>query len=213
MWIRSMENQQNSGSFSRRRFLTENAMGVGLVALASLLKDEQLLAKPKSVKLGPQVFDLTPKKPHFQPRAKAMISLFQHGGPSHMDLTDPKPELSRLDGKTFDGKIAYSFIKRASKRLKGTPWKFKKHGECGTEISELLPGLSSIVDDVCLIRSMHTGFNGHEVSIRFMNAGIAGVTGRPSLGSWASPATASTTTTVACASTCRPFGVVTSTSC
>ena len=68
--------------------------------------------------------------------------------------------------------------------LKGSSFKFSKRGECGTEISELLPGLSSIVDDVCVIRSMHTGHNGHEVSIRYMNSGIAGVTGRPSLGSW-----------------------------
>jgi hypothetical protein len=92
--------------------------------------------------------------------------------------------LTRLDGKTYDGDVGFSFIKRATKTLKGSSFKFSKRGECGTEISELLPGLSSIVDDVCVIRSMHTGHNGHEVSIRYMNSGIAGVTGRPSLGSW-----------------------------
>lgn len=171
---------------TRRAFLLENAMGVGMFALASLLQEDNLLAVPKNVKLKPQVFDLKPKKPQFPPRAKAMISLFQHGGPSHMDLMDPKPELSRLDGKTYQGDVGYSFIKRASKRLKGTLWKFKKHGACGTELSELLPHLANVVDDICVIRSMHTGFNGHEVSIRFMNNGIAGVTGRPSLGSWVS---------------------------
>ncbi|MBM81557.1 MAG: hypothetical protein CMJ78_13340 [Planctomycetaceae bacterium] len=159
-------------------------MGIGMVALATILKDEQLLAVPKNVKLKPQVFSMKPKQPHHTPTAKAMISLFQHGGPAHMDLMDPKPELSKLDGKTYDGNVGYSFIKRASKRLKGTQWKFQKRGECGTEISELLPELSTIVDDICIIRSMHTGHNGHEVSIRYMNAGIAGVTGRPSLGSW-----------------------------
>jgi hypothetical protein len=113
-----------------------------------------------------------------------MISLFMHGGPAHMDLTDPKPELQRMNGKTYQGDIQYSFIKRASKRLLGSRWKFRKHGECGTEISELLPNIAGIVDDICLIRSMHTGYNGHEVSIRYMHSGIPSVTGRPTLGSW-----------------------------
>ena len=171
-------------SISRRAFLADNAMGVGMLALATLMSEEKLLAVPKNVRLQPPVFDMRPKQSHIQPRAKAMISLFQHGGPSHMDLMDPKPDLTRLDGKTYDGEIGYSFINRASKRLKRSPWKFRKYGTCGTEISELLPGLASIADDVCIIRSMHTGHNGHEVSIRYMNNGIAGVTGRPSLGSW-----------------------------
>ena len=170
--------------FSRRSFLRENAMGVGMVALATLLQEENLLGVPRNVKLEPQTFDLTPKQPHFEPQAKAMISLFQHGGPSHMDLFDPKPELTRLDGKSYDGDIGFSFIKRATKVLKGTQFKFRKYGECGTEMSELVPHIGSIADDICLIRSMHTGYNGHEVSIRYMNAGIAGVTGRPALGSW-----------------------------
>ena len=179
-----MTEQGNQTGFTRRGFLRENAMGLGLVALASLLQDEKLLGVPRNVKLEPQKFDLTAKQPHFEPKAKAMISLFQHGGPSHMDLFDPKPELTRLDGKTYDGDIGFSFIKRATKVLKGTPFKFRKHGEAGTEMSELIPHMGSIADDICLIRSMHTGFNGHEVSIRYMNAGIAGVTGRPALGSW-----------------------------
>lgn len=170
--------------FTRRHFLRENAMGVGMFALATLLQEERLLAVPKTVRLAPPVFDMTPKSTPIVPRAKAMISLFQHGGPSQMDLTDPKPELTRLDGKTYDAKIQFSFTKRATRRLKGTQWKFQPHGRSGTEISELLPGLGSIVDDICLIRSMHTGHNGHEVSIRYMNNGQAGVTGRPSLGSW-----------------------------
>ncbi|MCP4194145.1 MAG: DUF1501 domain-containing protein [Planctomycetaceae bacterium] len=159
-------------------------MGVGIFALASLLAEERLLASPKTVQLQPPTFDLAPKQPTQPARAKAMISLFQHGGPSHMDLMDPKPELSRLDGKTYDGNVGFSFIKRATKTLHGSRWKFRKYGQCGTEISELMPELASIVDDVCIVRSMHTGHNGHEVSIRYMNNGIAGVTGRPSLGSW-----------------------------
>jgi hypothetical protein len=113
-----------------------------------------------------------------------MISLFMHGGPSHVDLLDPKPELTRAHGKDYPGEVGYSFINRASKTLFGTPWKFAKHGECGTEVSELLPHFARIVDDVCVIRSMHTGHNGHEVSIRYFHGGVAGVTGRPTLGSW-----------------------------
>lgn len=170
--------------FTRRQFLRENAMGVGMFALASLLNDNQLLAVPDTVRMAPPTFDLKPKMPPSAPRAKAMISLFQHGGPSHMDLTDPKPELTRLHGKTYEDKIQFSFTKRATKTLQGTQWKFAKHGKCGTEISELLPGLASIVDDVCVIRSMHSGHNAHETSIRYINNGVAGVTGRPALGSW-----------------------------
>ena len=170
--------------FTRRNFLSENAMGVGMVALATMLSEENLLGVPRTVKLQPDVYDLTPKQPVFQPTAKAMISLFQHGGPAHMDLFDPKPELTRLDGKTYDGDIGFSNLKQASKVLKGSPFKFHKHGEAGTAMSELIPHIGSIADDICLIRSMYTGHNGHEVSIRYMNAGIAGVTGRPGLGSW-----------------------------
>tara|TARA_B100000945_G_scaffold318260_1_gene322723 strand:+ start:2837 stop:4288 length:1452 start_codon:yes stop_codon:yes gene_type:complete len=179
-----MTEQGNQTGFTRRGFLRENAMGLGMVALATLMREEKLLGVPRNVKLKPQKFDLLSKNPHFQPKAKAMISLFQHGGPSHMDLFDPKPELTRLDGKTYDGDIGFSNLKQASKVLKGSPFKFRKHGEAGTEMSELIPHIGSIADDICLIRSMHTGFNGHEVSIRYMNAGIAGVTGRPALGSW-----------------------------
>ncbi|GIS58465.1 MAG: hypothetical protein CM1200mP2_06900 [Planctomycetaceae bacterium] len=169
---------------SRREFLSRHVLGLGSVALATMLQQDKLLATPANVPRGPASYDLLPKQPHFAPRAKSMISLFMHGGPAHMELTDPKPELTRLHGKTYQGDIAYSFIKRASKRLLGARWKFRPRGECGTEISELLPNISEVVDDICLIRSMHTGYNGHEVSIRYMHSGIPSVTGRPTLGSW-----------------------------
>jgi hypothetical protein len=115
-----------------------------------------------------------------------MISLFMHGGPSHMDLLDPRPELTKYSGTEYQGEVTYSFVNRASKKLLGSPWRFRPHGQCGTEVSELLPHTAGIVDELCVIRSMHTGFNGHEVSIRYLNAGIPAVTGRPSLGSWVS---------------------------
>ena len=169
---------------NRREFLAQNALGMGTVALATLLNDDKLLATPANIPRGQQVFDLAPKQPHFEAKARSMISLFMHGGPAHMDLTDPKPELQRLNGKTYQGDVQYSFIKRASKRLLGSRWKFQKHGQCGTEISELLPNIAGVVDDICLIRSMHSGYNGHEVSIRYIHSGIPGITGRPTMGSW-----------------------------
>lgn len=169
---------------TRRRFLADNAMGVGSIALAWLMQQEASRAAPRLLPKDVKNFDLKPKQPHFAPQATAMISLFQHGGPSHVDLTDPKPELTRLSGTDYPGDIEYSFVNRASKALFGSPFRFAKHGQCGTEISELLPHLAGIVDDISLIRSMHTGANGHEVSIRYFHGGIPGILGRPTLGSW-----------------------------
>lgn len=173
----------NAHSFSRRGFLARNALGMGSVALASLLRDEGLLAKPP-VAREPAPTDVLPREPHFEPQAKAMISLFMHGGPSHMDLLDPKPELSKRDGEDYPGDVVYSFVNRASKRMMGSPWKFKQYGESGTPVSELLPHFAEIVDDACVVRSMHTGFNGHEVSIRYFHGGVPATLGRPTIGSW-----------------------------
>ena len=169
---------------TRRHFLAENAMGFGTVALAWLLRQDRAAATPKNVPKATPHFDLKPKPPEFAPRANAMISLFQHGGPAHMDLTDPKPELTKYSGTEYRDDIKYSFINSASKKLLGSPWRFTQHGECGTELSQLLPHTGEIVDDICLLRGMHTGANGHEVSIRYFHGGIPGVLGRPTLGSW-----------------------------
>lgn len=168
---------------TRRQALMQSGMGVGTLALHWLLASESASAAPAILKLKPHN-DLLPRKPHFAPRAKAMISLFQHGGPSHMDLTDPKPMLSKLDGTDYPGEVQFSFVNQASKKLLGSPFSFQQHGECGTELSELLPHTAKVVDDVCLIRSMHTGANGHEVSIRYFHGGIPGILGRPTFGSW-----------------------------
>lgn len=174
----------SSASLSRRRFLLECGGGVGAMACAWLWQSEVAWAAPRRVAAGATSFDLRPKAPPAPPRARAMISLFQHGGPSHVDLTDPKPELSRRDGSDYPGEIQYSFVNNASKRLLGSPFRFAPRGQCGTELSDLLPGLAGIIDEVCLIRSMHTGANGHEVSIRYFHGGIPGIPGRPTLGSW-----------------------------
>jgi hypothetical protein len=172
-------------SISRREFLAQSAFGIGSFALAHLLQQDGLLAESGPPKPGENLpLDLKPRPPHFAPRATAMISLFMHGGPSHVDLLDPKPELSKRHGTDYPGDVKFSFVNRASKKLLGTPWKFAPRGECGTEISELLPHTAEIADDICVLRSMHTGHNGHEVSIRYFHGGIAAVTGRPTLGGW-----------------------------
>jgi Protein of unknown function (DUF1501) len=172
-----------TGPFSRRRFLARNAMGVGSVALAWMLREERLLGTPANIPRQTPSFDLKQKNPARTPRAKAMISLFMHGGPSHIDLFDPKPELTRRSGEDYAGEVTFSFVDRASKKLFGSPWQFRKCGESGIEVSELLPHFARIVDDVTVIRSMHTDINGHEPSIWAMNTGRA-QPGRPALGSW-----------------------------
>ena len=177
--MRSTTDQQST----RRHFLSANAMGLGSVALSCLLQEEQLLAKPRKPDLVPQAFNLVPKQPHHEPKARAVISLWMQGGPSHIDLFDPKPKLNELDGKTFPGKIKYDNAAQASSRVLGCPWKFAKHGESGMDVSELLPNIAGITDDITLIRSMKTGVNNHGQSIRALTNGTI-LGGQPALGSW-----------------------------
>ena len=109
---------------NRRSFLAQNAMGIGSMALAWLLNEDRSLATPGDAPRELRHFDLSVKNPHFQPQAHSMISLFMHGGPSHMDLLDPKPELQKRSGEDYSGDVKYSFVNRASKKLLGSPWKF-----------------------------------------------------------------------------------------
>ncbi len=168
---------------SRRQLLRDGTFGVGSVALAYLLHQERLLAEPAKPDLERKHFDLKPKPPHFAPKAKAMISLFMQGGPSHVDLLDPKPKLTELDGKPFPGTIKFDNAAQASSKVLGSPWAFAKRGQCGTEVSELLPHLARIIDDVTVVRSMHTDVNNHVQSIHALNTGRT-VSGHPVVGSW-----------------------------
>ena len=168
---------------SRRHFLAQNAMGVSGIALAWLLQQERLLAKPIKPGLTGNMHSLLPKQPHHKPRAKAMISCFMQGGPSQMDICDPKPKLDEWAGRDFPGKIKYDNAAQASSKVLASKWKFKKHGQCGMDFSELVPGFGEVADELCLIRSMHTGVNNHGQSIHAMNSGRT-VKGRPALGSW-----------------------------
>lgn len=173
----------NLAPASRRDFLSSATFGVSGIAIASLLQSEGLLAAPVKPDLKKPTFDVLPKPTQTPARATAMISLFMQGGPSHMDMFDPKPELNRLDGTKFQGEIKYDNAAQASSRVLGCPWKFAKHGQCGMELSELLPHTANIVDDITLIRSMYTGVNNHGQSIDALNTGKA-ISHRPSLGSW-----------------------------
>ena len=112
-----------------------------------------------------------------------MISMFMQGGPSHIDLFEPKPELTRRHLQSFTGDIKYDNAAEASAKLFASPWKFTPHGQCGMELSELLPNLGQVADDICLIRSMHTGVNNHEQSICALNT-CHFTAARPALGSW-----------------------------
>jgi uncharacterized protein (DUF1501 family) len=168
---------------SRRHFLQQQAFGLSGIALAWLMNEEGLLAAPPKPATQPLTYDLLPKPPSHPPQAKAMISMFMQGGPSHHDLFDPKPELQKRHLENFPGEIKYDNAAEASAKLFASPWKFSKHGQCGMELSELLPHLGGVADDICLIRSMRTGVNNHGQSINAMNTGRI-TDGRPALGSW-----------------------------
>jgi uncharacterized protein (DUF1501 family) len=169
--------------FTRRHFVKQQAFGLGGMALSWLLGQDELRASPAKPLLEPATFDLKPRPPARSPQATAMISMFMQGGPSHIDLFDPKPELTKRHLQNFTGDVKYDNVAEASTKLFGSPWKFSKHGQCGMELSELLPSLGGVADDICLIRSMHTDVNNHGQSISALNTGQIAA-GRPALGSW-----------------------------
>jgi hypothetical protein len=170
-------------NLTRRHFLLQNTLGIGGLALAWLLNRDGLPAEPVRPELSPRRYDLTPKPTHHPPRARAMISLFMQGGPSHIDLLDPKPAMARYDGQPFPGTIRYDNAAEASARVLASPWHFRRCGQSGIEVSELLPCLGEVVDELCVIRSMRTGVNNHGQSINALNGGRVQA-GRPVLGSW-----------------------------
>jgi hypothetical protein len=165
---------------SRRDFLATSASGVGLLALATLLKDSGLLAAEAD---GP----LAPRPPHFAPKAKACICIYLEGAPSQLDLFDPKPKLNELHGQklpdSLTANVRFAFIQKEGARVLGSPRTFKKHGRCGTELSDFLPHLAGCVDDIALVRSMHTEAFNHHPGQLMMNTGVP-TFGRPSMGSW-----------------------------
>jgi hypothetical protein len=170
---------------SRRHFLRNCGVGLGKVALAGLLTDafrSQLLAGVADAATNP----LAPRKPHFAPRARRVIHLFMAGAPSQLELYDYKPELAKLEGKPIPPSVIggqrYAFI-RPDAAVLGPRFKFARHGQSGAELSEMLPNLAKIADDICLVKSCRTDQFNHAPAQIFFNTGFS-QPGRPSLGSW-----------------------------
>ncbi len=170
---------------SRRHFLGAGAFGLGSTALAWMLQQQGLLAEPARPELEQRHYDLLPKAGHHPARARAMISILMIGGPSQMDLFDPKPLLKKYEGQKFPGELKYDNAGQASAKILPSPWEFERHGQSGTELSELLPHLAKVVDDICVIRSMQTGVNNHGQSLYALTNGRI-TAGAPVLGSWLS---------------------------
>jgi uncharacterized protein (DUF1501 family) len=163
-------------ALTRRHFFRQAGFGIGGAALASLMQ-EQLLAQAAQ-RLAPAV----------APRAKQVIFLFMAGAPSQLDLFDNKPALRKYDGQDIPAEIVkgerFAFIKGTPKLL-GSPYEFARHGQAGHEISTLLPHLTTIADDITIVKSMATTQFNHAPAQIFMNTGHQ-VIGRPSMGSWLS---------------------------
>lgn len=170
---------------TRRGFFQSVANGLHGAALAALLSRDVLASKPElPASSKPTIPDLTPKDPHFQPRAKSVIQLFMNGGPSQMDLFDPKAELERNHGKSYFGKIAGEVENPESAGALMRSWfKFRRRGECGMWVSDALPHIATCVDDIALIRSMHTTNLTHEPALFKIHSGSE-MPGRPSFGAW-----------------------------
>jgi len=165
---------------SRRRFLAQAGGGAGLLALAAMMADEARAAT--SQKRGNP---LAARRPHFRPRAKRVIWLFMHGGPSHVDLLDPKPEMAKYAGKPLPDSFGPVMTRRAVARnaLLAPVRPFRPCGESGLPISEFYQHLPEVADELCVIRSMHGDSVNHPQSVYQMNTGNI-LMGKPSLGSW-----------------------------
>jgi uncharacterized protein (DUF1501 family) len=169
---------------SRRWFLRECGIGLGKIGLASLLADGAVSVARAAV--AAPADPLRPRAPHFPGKARAVIHLFMAGAPSQLDLFDYKPGLFKLEGKPLPPSVIggqrYAFI-RPDAAVMAPRFKFRQYGQCGLEISEMLPHIGSIADDLCLLRSVKTDQFNHAPAQIFFNTGFS-QPGRPSLGSW-----------------------------
>jgi hypothetical protein len=163
---------------SRREMLTRCGMGMGMLGLAPLLGEaaESLRDEP-----GGSLNPLAPRAPHFAAKAKRVIHIFANGGPSQVDTFDPKPALAKYAGKSLP--TTNLRTERRTGAAFPSPFKFKKYGKSGLEVSELFDKTAQHIDDICVIRSMHADVPNHEPSFLLMNTGEARLI-RPSVGSW-----------------------------
>ena len=177
--------QRTLQEITRRHFFANGGLGIGSLGLATLL--EQELSADESGGLQHLAENpLKEKEGHFPGKAKRVIYLFMAGGPSQLELFDNKPKLQEMDGQvipeSYVANKRFAFLKKDAKLL-GTRRKFKRWGECGSEISELLPGLGSCADDVAIVRAMKTEVFNHGPAKLFMNTGFQRF-GRPAMGAW-----------------------------
>jgi Protein of unknown function (DUF1501) len=164
---------------TRRHFFKRSGFGIGALALSALIDDKLFAEQAPS--------PLAPRPPHFAPKAKNIIYLFMAGAPTQVDLFDHKPALQKHNGEEIPAEFVpkgerFAFIK-GTPRLLGSPFVFSKHGQSGAELSELLPHLATIADEIAIVRSVHTTQFNHAPGQIFMNTGSQ-VFGRPSIGSW-----------------------------
>lgn len=162
---------------SRRHLLQTSGLGLGSLAMAWLSRQANAA--------GTADFSLQVQPPPRTPRAKSVILMMQNGGPSQMDLFDPKPVLRKYDGKQHSIKVEMFQTGSEQNKLLASPFQFRRRGQSGMELSEAIPHIGGVADEFCLIRSMHTGHNNHtEALVMFMTGKI--FQGRPAVGSWIS---------------------------
>jgi Protein of unknown function (DUF1501) len=161
---------------TRREVLTRLGAGFGGLALGALMD----ATAPAIASGGPH--DVKVRPPHFPAKVKAVIQLFMHGGPSHVDLLDPKPMLDKYDGKPPPAEVADD--EKLTGNLLKSPYKFLRCGQSGLELAEVLPHISKHADDLAVIRSMYTEHRNHEQALWMMHTGLI-VAGRPTIGAWA----------------------------
>jgi len=163
---------------TRRSMLQRCGMGFGALTLGTMMQEQMLSGRTAE---AASVNPMAPKQPHFTPRAKHVIHIFLNGGASQVDTFDPKPALKEWHGKSLEGGNFRTERKTGS--IMNTPFKFKKYGESGIEVSELFSNLGECVDDMTFIRSMHADVPNHEPSLMLMNCGEARLV-RPAMGAW-----------------------------
>jgi hypothetical protein len=166
---------------ARRDFLRRSAQGFGAIVLSAMLADEAVGAPARG-----DANPFLPKKPHFEPKAKSVIFLFMEGGPSHVDLFDPKPELTRMHGKPLPAKFGKVLTPMGTggNNLLASKRKFAKCGQSGLDFSDWLPHMSKCADDFAVLRACQADGLNHVGSVCQMNTGSV-LAGRPSIGSWA----------------------------
>ena len=175
-----------SAGLNRRQFLNSVGGGIGAIALAKILSEENRLSASSSIG-GTQANPFEGMVPHFEPKVKRIIYLFMHGGPSHVDLFDPKPDLIKYAGHPLPESFGSVMTRRkvAQNPLLPPVKPFRPRGKSGLEISDFLPHMASVADELCVMRSCHGDSVNHPQSVYQMNTGST-LMGRPSLGSWVS---------------------------